>query len=268
MESSNPLISVIIPCYNQGKYIEETVQSVLNSTYSEFEIIVVNDGSTDSLTNEILKSHSWPKTTIINTKNIGVSDARNTAIKYSTGKYILPLDGDDKISSDYFNDAVEILENNPNIKVVSCDVQFFGRKKGIYNLPEYSLEKLLGQNILVVSCFFRRDDFDKTIGYNPNMVYGYEDWDFWLSLMESGGEVYNIPKVHFYYRITKKSRNRSIKDDQYILLRKQIYENHKDLFSKTFLDPRLTFEYHLVYRSKEYIIGRILLSPFKYLGLF
>lgn len=263
-----PKVSVIIPCYNQGKYIEETIKSVLLSTYTDFEIIIINDGSTDSLTNDLLKTPSWPKTKILNTINVGVAAARNIAIKYSSGKYILPLDGDDKISSDYLNDAVEILENNPNIKVVSCDVQFIGHKKGIYKLPEYSLEKLLGQNILVVSCFYRRADFDKTNGYNPNMVYGYEDWDFWLSLMESGGEVYKIPKVHFYYRITKKSRNRSIRDDQYIFLRKQIYKNHKDLFSRNFLDPRLTFEYHLVYRSKEYLIGRILLSPFRYLRLF
>jgi|ERR1035437_619769 glycosyltransferase involved in cell wall biosynthesis len=264
MNRKSPMVSVIIPCYNQGKYIEKTIQSVLASTYPNFEIIVINDGSTDFLTNEIFNTNSWPKTRIINTKNVGVAEARNIAIKHSTGKYILPLDGDDKISSGYLKDAVEILDNNPNIKVVSCEVRFFGNKFGVYNLPDYSLENLLRQNILVVSSFFRRDDFDKTIGYNPNMIYGHEDWDFWLSLLESGGDVHKIPKVHFYYRIRKKSRNRSMEDEHYKFLQNQIFENHKELYLKHFINPRLTIEYSMVYRLKKYCLDKILHSPFKY----
>ncbi len=90
-----PKVSVIIPCYNHGKYIDEAVDSILNQTFKDFEIIIVNDGSTDELTNNKLKQYDKPKTFVINKENEGLSVARNTAIKRAVGEYILTLDADD-----------------------------------------------------------------------------------------------------------------------------------------------------------------------------
>lgn len=262
------MVSVIIPCYNQGKYINECIESVLNSSYANLEIIVVNDGSTDNFTDELLSNFNRPKTKVITIPNQGVAIARNIGIQNSTGEYILPLDADDKISSAYLQDAVEILENNPKIKVVSCEVRFFDKKFGLYSLPDYSLEKLLGQNTLVVSSFFRRNDFDKTVGYNPNMIYGFEDWDFWLSLLGQVGDVYRIPRVHFYYRIKSRSRNADFakKTKQLREMRYQIYLNHKELYSKYFFDPTKSFEYYLIQNSMEYKVGKTILKPVRYLS--
>jgi glycosyltransferase involved in cell wall biosynthesis len=257
------LVSVIIPCYNQGKYIDETIQSVLASTYSNIEIIVVNDGSIDKLTIEILKSKSWKKTTIYHTENKGVCHARNYAIKQSKGEFILPLDADDKISRDYIFEAVQILSDNPKVKVVCCDVEMFGVKKGLYPLPEYSMEMLLAQNTMVVTSMFRRFDFEKTNGYNENMNFGFEDWDFWLNLLKSGGEVHKIEKTHFFYRINRGTRNSSISLEKFSKLRRQIYENHKDLYSKYFLDPKLCFEYQIISQSKEYKVGKWIIGPIR-----
>jgi len=259
----NDLVSIIMPCYNQGKYIDEAIQSVLRSTYANIEIIVVNDGSTDPFTNELLKTKSWNKTTVLNVSNIGVCEARNHAIRNSIGKYILPLDADDKIAPLYIEEAVAVLETRPEVKVVSCDVEMFGYKKGPYALPQHSMEMLLGQNTMVVTSMFRRVDFDATIGYNPNMSTGFEDWDFWLTLLENGGGVYKIDKVGFYYRIKKGSRNKSIKKGILQELRYQVYLNHKELYAKNFFNPVNSIEYQLIEKSKEYQVGRIILKPIR-----
>ena len=116
-----PKVSIIIPCYNYGQYIDEAVDSVLAQTFQDFEIIIVNDGSTDEFTNKKLENYNKPKTTVYFTKNQGVSAARNYAIEKSSGEYILPLDADDKIHSDYIKEAVDVLEANNEIGIVYCE---------------------------------------------------------------------------------------------------------------------------------------------------
>lgn len=255
-----PVVSVIIPCYNQGKFLEESIQSVLNSAFKVIEIIVVNDGSTDSLTNQLISTLDHPCIRVINTENQGLAKARNTGIRASSGKYILPLDADDKISDNYIEKAVAILDNNSQIKIVTSEVEYFGAKKGKMLYPEYSIECLLARNFIVCTSMFRRTDYDNTDGYNPNMKYGFEDWDFWLSLLESGGEVYRIKEVHFFYRIKKQSMIKSLNSDQskLELLRKQIYENHKELFSQHYFNPLESFEYIMLKRTMEFRIGAII----------
>lgn len=261
-ESELPLVSVIIPCYNHGDFLEETIQSVLSQTYKHFEIVIINDGSTDISTNRLLGEVHWPNTAVIKIENSGVSYARNLGIARSKGKYLLPLDGDDKIAPTYLEKAVQILEMT-DATVVTPMVEYFGKKRGNYRLPEYSLEGLMGQNLLVCTSMFRRSDFEKTQGFNVNMKKGFEDWDFWLTLLKKGGKVHLIKEVLFFYRIRRSSRNASISLEEQSILRKQIYYNHIDLFSTSYLDPFLTFEYQNLYNSKEYRLGQLLLKPLR-----
>ncbi len=101
MMDSLPKVSVIIPCYNQGAYVKESVDSVLAQTFQDFEILIVDDGSTDAETVGILKDNAWPKTRVIRTENQGLAAARNNGIQEARGVYILPLDADDRIGPDY-----------------------------------------------------------------------------------------------------------------------------------------------------------------------
>ena len=261
-----PKVSIIIPCYNQGKYIEETIKSVISSTFKNFEIIIVNDGSTDNYTNQILKKINIPEIKLIQTKNQGLSGARNAGIKNSEGKYILPLDADDKISSGYLDEAINILESNINIKLVTSEVELFGAASGKMSFLDFSIENLLCQNTMTCSSIFRREDFNRTNGYYPNMRYGFEDWDFWLSLLGHGGDVYRIPRVHFYYRIKRRSMIADFakKTKQLREMRYQIYQNHKELYSQYFFDPTKSFEYYLIQNSKEYKVGKAILKPVRY----
>jgi glycosyltransferase involved in cell wall biosynthesis len=259
------IVSIIIPCYNSGKYLEETINSVLNQTFSSFEIIVVNDGSNDLFTINLLKSAKWKKTSIHNISNNGVSNARNYGISLAKGKYILLLDSDDLILPTFLEKTVKILNSNEDIKLVTCDIMLFGKINRSYKLPNYSYNKLLGQNLFVVTSLFRKDDFNKTTGFNQNMKLGFEDWDFWLTLLKNEGKVFNINEILFHYRILTNSRNRSISENEQLMLRNIIYNNHKDAYSNYFLNPVDTFEYQNIVNSKEYKLGLIILKPIRFI---
>ena len=233
-------VSVIIPCYNQGKYLEETVDSVLKSSFQDFEIVIINDGSTEEYTNELLRNFERPKTKVITSKNGGLSAARNLGIASSTGEYILPLDSDDLISSTYIEQTVQILDADNEVKIVYCNGEYFEEKTGLWETPEFEYANLLESNQFFCTAFFRREDFNRTNGYNPNMKYGAEDWDFWLSLLEwqwGEAKLVKIQEVHFYYRVREGSMVRSNTREQADYLRKRLFLNHPNLYAKYFPDP-------------------------------
>lgn len=201
-----PKVSVVVPCYNQGQFIDEAIDSVLEQTFQDFEIIIVNDGSTDSLTNKILKNYKKPKTKVITTINQGLPSARNEAIKAARGEYILPLDADDKINKEYIEKCVTILDEDSSIGIVYPKFEFFDAKTGISDLPDYSFPEILLTNFMVCTSMFRRSDWEKVGGYKKNMKFGFEDLEFWLSIIELERKVVKASEeVMFYYR--KRSAN-------------------------------------------------------------
>ncbi len=235
-----PLVSVVIPCFNMGKYIGETIDSVLKQTFKDFEIIVVNDGSTDPYTIEVLKNINLPNAKVIHTANQGLPSARNTGISNASGDIIFTLDSDDLIAPTYLEKAVSVFQKESNAGIVYCYCYFFGSKKGMWSLPPYSLKRMLVSNIIYSNAFFLKKDWERVNGYNPNMKYGWEDWDFWLSIIELGREVVCIPEVLFYYRIRNNSMHRGMTTEQMIEMRTQVFYNHKDLYLKNI---KIIFEY-------------------------
>ena len=270
------LVSVIIPCYNQGEFLEECLTSVFASSYKLVEVIVVNDGSTDNTKSIIDELQNKFTFQVIHQENKGLAETRNLGIRVANGKYILPLDSDDKIGQTYIENAFKTLELNLNIGIVYCKALLFGEKQGEWVLPNYSFEQILTQNLIFNCALFRKEDYDKTKGYNSNMKEGWEDWDFWLSLIELGLEVECLEEVGFYYRIRNNSMVRSLNKEKNDRLRKQIYINHLDLYLNHFNNPiNQHFEienmkefkksFHHLLNSKEYKIGRFVLSPIRFL---
>jgi len=227
-----PKISVIIPCFNHGNFIHEAIESVLSQTFQDFEIIVVNDGSTDKVTNQILNNLDTPKIKVIHTANQGLAAARNNGIGQAAGEYILPLDADDKIAPTYLEEAVKILGKNENVGIVYCKAMLFGEESGEWMLPDYSFSTMLLGNIIFCSGFFRREDWKTIGGYRSNMIYGWEDYDFWLSVIELKREVYKIPKNLFYYRKSSDSMLNGVKNERFFHSYKQLVKNHKDLYTE------------------------------------
>lgn len=234
----SPKVSVIIPCYNQGAFLKEAVDSVLNSTYKNYEIIIINDGSTDDFTIQLFESYNPRSSKIIHTDNQGPAAARNTGIGVAKGEYILPLDADDKISAEYMAEAVSVLDSSPDIGIVYSFAEMFGAKNGKWRLPAYSLDLMLTFNVIFCTAFYRKTDWMKVKGYKSDIPFGKEDWEFWLSLIELGVQVYQIPYVHFYYRTKVVSRdvlsNNGRKKNE---INEVIYKYHKDIFDRYLPNP-------------------------------
>ncbi|RHX91221.1 glycosyl transferase [Leptospira yasudae] len=224
------LVSVIIPCYNYGEYIDQAVQSVLDQTYKNCEIVIVNDGSDDERTLASFEKYKEREGFIVKSiSRSGPSVARNIGIGLANGEFILPLDSDDKIHKDYISDALAVFAKKPSLGIVYCEAEFFGAMHGKWNLPNYRFPDILLDNCIFVSALFRKSDWEEVGGFNENMKNEWEDYDFWLKLIERGRDVYRIPKVLFYYRRGHVSRSsRSI--EMFLPLYLQIFENHKQLY--------------------------------------
>ncbi len=226
------MVSVVIPCYNQGHFINETLNSIEVQTYGNVETVIVNDGSTDGTTDEILARLDRGAVSVIRTENRGLAAARNTGIEAARGKYILPLDADDTIEPTYIEKAVAALEADAGTGIVYCRASLFGAVETEWDLPEYSLERMLLDNIIFCSALFRRDDWLAVGGYDEEMIYGWEDYSFWLSLIERGRKVYRIPERLFNYRVASDSMVRSREKWQKIQMFKRIYLRHQKLFAE------------------------------------
>lgn len=204
------LISVLVPCYNQGIYLKETIQSALSSTYRPLEILIINDGSTDhSLEIARALEAQHPEVRVLDQANAGVTKARNAGLAAAQGEYILPLDGDDLISANYIANGLEVLSNRPEVKVVYCKAEKFsdsGRKP--WKLKPFSLQQLAKDNMIFVSALFRKSDALAVGGFSEDMQLGREDWEFWIKLLKNGGEVVQLPEVGFFYRLTATSKRK------------------------------------------------------------
>lgn len=200
-------ISVIIPCYNYGKYIWEAVNSVLSQSLQDFEVIIVDDGSSDEETKKILDDINHPKIKLIRTANQGLAMARNTGIKESRGEYICCLDADDKIAPEYLEKSCAILDTDIEKKIgfINPWVQLFEDSNEIWKTGDYNLGKLALHNEVAVASVFRKEVWEKVGGYNPNMKEGYEDWNFWISVCSIGYIWKNIKEPLFYYRVRNNS---------------------------------------------------------------
>lgn len=266
-----PKVSVIVPCYNQAKYLPETLDSVLKQTYADWECIIVNDGSPDN-TEEIAKNYCEKdiRFKYLYQENQGPAAARNNGIKESLGDYILPLDSDDIIQETYIEKAICHFINFPKTKLVYCRANKFGLKNESWNLSEYKYENLLWDNPIFCTAMYRRADYDKTNGYNSNLEYGLEDWDFFLSLLNENDIVHQINEVLFFYRIKEESRTtmlineRRIQESLVVL-----YGNHREKYepyiSNIIFLKKMAKKgelYEKVLKSHSYRLGNFLLSPF------
>lgn len=267
----SPLVSIIVPCYNQEEFIGDALQSVYDQSYTNWECIVMDDGSTDSskkiVQQWVIKDtrfHYHHKT------NGGVSETRNHAIQYAGGEFILPLDGDDMLAKDYLQKAIEIFSNDPDTKLVYCDPIMFGAKNGVVNSRDYSFKMLLMDNTIPCTGIFRKVDFEQTKGYNTNMIYGLEDWDFWVSFLNKEDIVVKLKENLVYYRIKELSRSTIIKEqeDKNEAMLLQIFINNENKYLKYFnpIRNKIEADFYKEESSKlldsmEYAVGKTICFP-------
>jgi glycosyltransferase involved in cell wall biosynthesis len=227
------LISCVIPCYNHGAYLEEAVESVLAQSYSNLEIVIVNDGSTEPYTIDVLSSFDRPRCRVIHTENKGLPAARNNGIKHTSGEYICCLDADDRYHPEYFKKAAEILNQDIGQRygAVPAWVRFFGSRdtvwKTIGSNNKGFTPYLQGiRNNIQSATLFRRICWEKAGGFDESMTLGYEDWDFWLRMLDLGYEWYCLEEVLIYYRQKDQSMVTQADALRSLILKKMIEKNN------------------------------------------
>lgn len=227
----NRLVSIIVPCYNQSQYLDEALQSVLDQTYHNWECIIVNDGSPDDT--EVVAKQWVEKDgrfVYLKKENGGLSSARNYGIEQAKGELILPLDADDRIALNYIALAVQSFQEDISLKVVYSKAEKFGEEEGLWKLPPFSIYDLCRFNMVFCSAVFRRADWKEVGGYDVNMNYGLEDWEFWIAILKNGGNVKCLDDVGFYYRIRANSMVRKINQDHVNYSEIYVVKKHIDFF--------------------------------------
>lgn len=225
-------VSIVIPCYNHWQYLPEALQSALSQTHKDTEIIVVDDGSVERPPQSLLQMLEQNDIALIEIPNSGPSFARNTGIEKAQGELILPLDADDALAPTYVEEAIQVFRSNNDAGIVYCDAEFFGDLSGKWELPPYNFPDILLDNYIFASALFRKDDWHRVGGYNVNMKHGWEDHDFWLSIVELKRVIVRIPKVLFRYRKLAESRTKKFDRDQKIEMYDNLVANHRQLYSQ------------------------------------
>jgi GT2 family glycosyltransferase len=196
-----PRVSVIIPCYDLGQYLDEAVESVLSQTCQDFEILVVDDGSTDPATQALLATYRRPRTRVIRMAHGGLAAARNVGLANAVGEYLCALDADDRLEPTYFEKAMQVLDGDRSVTFVSCWLRTFGEKVWEWTPERCDLPTLLWENTVLTAALVRREAVVAVGGYDTAMpVQGDEDWDLWLTLVECGYRGVILPEVLFNYR--------------------------------------------------------------------
>ena len=249
-------VSIVIPCYNAGEFLAETVQSALAQTYADIEVVIVDDGSLDPATQFLLDQASWPRTRIIRQANAGPAAARNRAVQEATGAYILPLDADDTIEPEYVAKAVAVLDARPEVGVVYCKATKFGAEQGPWSLPDYALRELVIDNVIFVTALYRKVDWFAVGGYNERLRHGVEDYEFWVKIVHLGREVVQLDEYLFNYRIQQKSRTTSFQDGRanVVATYAEIFRANQDFYAK---HAEFLFEHRFgLYDELSYWRGR------------
>lgn len=233
-DSIQNMLSIIIPYYNLGSYIMETIESALSSNYKDKEIIIVNDGSTDEESIKILEEikSKYSSINVIDISNGGLANARNVGVAAAKGEYVTFLDADDLVDSTFYTKAIDVLKTYSNVSFVYSWVEYFEKGSGIWPTFNTELPYLLCANMLSAFSVVRRIDY---LNYGKNriiMEYGMEDYDGWIGLVENGYFGVSIPEVLVKYRIRQDSMSRQFNPDMRFYLSEQVANGHKEVYKK------------------------------------
>ena len=229
-------VSVVIPCYNHGAFVAEAVDSALGQTLPPGEVIVVDDASPDPATAaalEALEARGDPRLRVLRlASNGGVARARNSGMREATGTYLLPLDADDRLLPDFLAKTLPLLTSDREIGAVGTRARYCGDRTGEVPIPPYAFPAILLDPLLFSVGIFRKEDWARTPGYREEMREAWEDYEFWLSLLELGLRIEQVPEPLFEYRHTgTSSRDEWMNSvDRRVALQTRIFHLHRKLY--------------------------------------
>ena len=227
-----PQVSIVITAYNLMAYLPETIANVLQQTFTDFEVIVVNDGSTDN-TAQWVSQIEDSRMRLISQSNMGLSGACNTGVKNATGEYITFLDADDLWEPTKLAQQVEILDNYPEVSIVSTWVTYInetGESTGRIVKP--TAEGYIWQQMIEVNqiecgsvIMLRRSCFDRVGLFDTNLKSYVQDWDMWLRLaLHYQFKLIPQPLVYYRQRPSSSSRNLAAMERSFNLVLTKAYD--------------------------------------------
>jgi glycosyltransferase involved in cell wall biosynthesis len=240
--TDQPLVSIIIPCFNYAQFLGEAIESALAQTHQPIEVIVVDDGSTD---NTVEVAHSYP-VRVISQPNSGICVTANAGFAAASGDYMLRLDADDGLAPDYVSETLAALRRHPSAHFAYTEVAYFGARTGTYPIEPFDPETLAERNYINASALMRRASFQAVGGYQLNMTGGrYEDWDLWLAFAEHDLFGVLVPQPLLLYRQHAAPSRGTLRLHSWRLVRREmecaalLRDNHPRLLASSRLLARL-----------------------------
>lgn len=249
----NPLVSIIIPYYNHGEYLQACLDSIFKSSYSNIEIILVNDSSTDSFSIEQFEKVKFEMVSKFTIPNGGPCTSKNFGVSKASGEILGFLDSDNEFLNDYISESVEKITST-NAVWGFGDAEYFGDEKGIRSQKIKGKEEIFINSPIDNCLFIQKKVFDKVGGFDEKLNrLGLEDWEFTLRLIIGNHIYFHIEKPLFKYRVLKKSRSNSEAKENQREIIKYVFDKHHDTLFAFY--SNMFFNKQLLENRKEVKIG-------------
>jgi glycosyltransferase involved in cell wall biosynthesis len=264
MKKQSPLVSFIIPYHNAGSTIQETIDSIFNQSYSNFDVWIINDGSTDQVSIDKLKEFEGnEKIHILYQENAGPSVARNLAIKKTKAAFIVPIDADDLIAKETLSEGLKTMHSDDTIGVVYGNLQYFGAQTKIQIQEDFNPEKQLVWNQIAVCCLIRKSVFDTVGFYDTHLSkLGLEDWEFWIRVGNSQWHFVKLEHIQFSIRIQENSRTVDVANKNLETIRAYVSQKHSIIWMKHY--EKKYYEVKMLHETPDYKIGKFMLAPYRF----
>jgi GT2 family glycosyltransferase len=254
-----PKVSIITPVHNRPQYLEAAANSIQQQSYTDWEHVIVDDGSTNTLTQERLKKIArLPKTAIYRTENKGLGAARNFGIERSTGEYILTLDDDDKWHPDFISAALDIFQKKKQAGVVTAWLKEFGLSDRIIKVAGGGVKNFLIENNGVHG-MYKKEYWAACGKYDESIFFqAYTDWDFWLRITAMGYTVEVVQQPFFFYRIHSHSSLLKEAQGKHSALFRHIVEKNENIYREHMIDTLCLLEEKVIETQKAFAPGGLL----------
>lgn len=223
-------LSFIIPCYNSGEYLPEalgSVQLALQGQSYTYEVVIVDDGSTETVTETLLETLQAEGYTVIYRENGGPGAARNTGVQKSTGTYLIFLDSDNRLKTNYLCKTMEVYQRT-GADIIHCKSDFFGDTGSArFMTGPFDINKMLIENYIDICCLIKRETFDKIGGFDEErLILGFEDWEFFIRAFSLGHTFEYLDEPVYDYRIRSGSVSQQHSYEHMKAVKHYVYKKH------------------------------------------
>jgi glycosyltransferase involved in cell wall biosynthesis/GT2 family glycosyltransferase len=228
---ADPEVTIVIPCFNQGAFVDEAIQSVFSQTYGSWEIVVVDDGSDEEDTRRVLDGLAYPRTRLVRQDNRGLAAARNAGIRRAKGEFVVPLDADDRLAPTFLEELHRALADQPAAAFAHCWAELFGDVTALWASRPYNPYQLLLSNSIIGCVLMRKSAWEQVGGYDESLRQGNEDWDLWIRYLEAGWSQVAVDRALFHYR--KHGVSMSVETEaRFEEARREMAQRHPRLYAR------------------------------------